>query len=145
MSDEYPVKSEKQDSALQMGWVRSWVKEPELRSKKLRLKESESGVWMKLERDVTKTGGGLGFRPHAPLDTVGLLQKTILCLQSDISGPAGARITQFIISHVARSIVHRGHQRRTGAVSIGGHIGLALERPSKNDDEIKVVALPPSY
>ncbi|KAJ7619493.1 hypothetical protein FB45DRAFT_871647 [Roridomyces roridus] len=35
------------------------------------------------------------------LDTVGLLQKTILCLQSDISGLAGARITQFIISHVA--------------------------------------------
>ncbi|KAJ7627183.1 hypothetical protein FB45DRAFT_868423 [Roridomyces roridus] len=35
-------------------------------------------------------------------------EDTRYSLQSDISGPAGARITQFIISHVARSIVHRG-------------------------------------
>ncbi|KAJ7603315.1 hypothetical protein FB45DRAFT_1014466 [Roridomyces roridus] len=38
----------------------------------------------------------------------GAQRLTRYSLQSDISGPAGARITQFIISHVARSIVHRG-------------------------------------
>ncbi|KAJ7643785.1 hypothetical protein FB45DRAFT_1114064 [Roridomyces roridus] len=55
----------------------------------------------RLARRVVEDDNDLmDFGDEPTLDTVGL--------QSDISGPAGARITQFIISHVARSIVHRG-------------------------------------